>query len=361
MSEDAGRTDGPDVVWDAGFKADGGGAVIDCNDPVFASTPRCQAICLEFHEDIGSPERTHVRPQRHQLSTFYPACEPYWRPGSVLWRAPRDGVWVIDTSGSEASYLAAVLNPRCVDGEDFICRNAFLPKVVSLAAGAPLLVVVDTIYADSQRRGPGNLLFNITPLVAEEEGADCLDGADNDADGLADCKDPTCASAPECTTPLCANETLPSEVPFRVEGELTVSEHMNRFHDCMGHNARERIFAWQAPRTGRVIFDASKSTFGAQMSVHRGGCVGPLAGACAAYDFYDDKAVATAVDVTAGEWLYVMLGGIADSLAFGVYGEKEHYVLELRDAQPETGDLCHDGLDNDGDGEADWNDSDCND
>ena len=32
-----------------------------------------------------------------------------------------------------------------------------------------------------------------------EQGAQCSDGADNDADGLYDCDDPGCAEAPDCT------------------------------------------------------------------------------------------------------------------------------------------------------------------
>lgn len=211
--------------------------------------------------------------------------------------------------------------------------------------------------------GPRNILLNISPLTEREEGADCLDGADNDGDGLADCDDPDCASAPECTTPLCANETLPSALPVRAEGDLSVECHLNRFTDwCAGRTTRERIFAWQAPSTDRVVFDASDSEFAATLSVREGACVGPEVGNCPAYDFYGPAMVATAVDVTEGEWYYLMVSAIDDSLAFQRNEDFETrigYVLDIRLAEEESGERCLDGIDNDGNGLADANDPQC--
>lgn len=228
------------------------------------------------------------------------------------------------------------------------------PEVVHVKEGQPLYIISGN--GTGEDIGPGNVLVNITPLTSREEGADCLDGADNDADGLADCDDPDCASAPECTTTLCANEVLPSVFPFRTEGELTVEGHLNRFLGCAGDKSRERIFAWQSPLTGRIVFDASKSTFAATMSVRRGSCVGPEAGNCPAYDFYDYRSVATSVEVTEGEWLYVMIGAISDTLAFGRYRDRTHYVVDIREWAEED---CDDGIDNDGNGLIDWDDPKC--
>lgn len=218
--------------------------------------------------------------------------------------------------------------------------------------GEPVYIITDN--GSGEDKGPGNVLVNINPLVPHESGSDCLDGADNDGDNVADCDDPDCATAPECTTTLCAHEVLPSEFPLVVEGDLTVEEHLNRFLACAGEKSRERVFAWQSPVTGRVVFNSSHSEFASEMSVRRGSCVGPEAGRCPAFDFYDYRSVTTPVDVTQGEWLYVMVGAISDNLAFGRDRDRIHYVLEIREWAEESGEKCDDGLDNDGNGLLDW-------
>lgn len=337
-------------------------AEIDCSiRELQLSGGWCDWICLTAQHDLGHAERLQIRADKDRRRYTLQGCDPSAGQSSFLWRAPYAGSWVIDTNGSENATLSAILDPRCGAKDDIVCTFLGRQQVVELAAGEPIFVIASNFVGSNE--GPHNILLNITPLTAREEGADCLDGADNDADGLADCDDPDCASSPECTTQACANETLPSELPVRAEGDLSVECHLNRFTSwCAGAKTRERIFAWQAPLTGRVVFDASDSEFKATLSVREGACVGPEIGSCPYYDSYGPAMVATGVDVTAGEWYYVMVSAVDDNQAFQRNPELETrigYVLDIRLAEEESGERCWDGLDNDGNGLADANDPQC--
>lgn len=55
--------------------------------------------------------------------------------------------------------------------------------------------------------------------------------------------------------------------------------------------------------------------------------------------------------------MYVFVGGIDDTLAFGRQARRNtHYVLDIRQAAVED---CGDGHDNDGNGLIDWSDPAC--
>lgn len=344
---------------DGGAAPDDGSVDAGCTSGR-TDTGECE-ICFDYDIDVGSAEKARARPQRRRGVQAAPHCEPHTRPGTVLWRAPHDGTWLVDVYGSEASLLRGWFDPTCEASQDFDCQPpSWTPYRLELTAGTFVIIAVDADDTGGQNRGPGNLLVNIVPLVAEEAGQDCLDSSDNDLDGLADCDDPTCAASAECTTTLCANESLPSALPIKVEGEMTVEDHVNRFQICGRSKTRQRVFAWQAPVSARVVVDANRSEFAAQMSLRRGTCFAHDEGGCASADFYDaGKYVAMGIDVTAGEWIYIILGGIADSLAFGADGSNEHYVLQIRTADIEDGEKCMDGIDNDGNGAADYSDPNC--
>lgn len=338
--------------------------VLDCADA--ANAEWCQPPCLPFNVDLGSSAEV-----RHRE-------EMPWRPEGglgdrcvdsedliervFLWRAPADGTWVFDNFGAEGPNIEAVVDASCPKAAACPDLGDRLEnrRIVSLSKGQPVVIVSALLVGD--RSGGGVHQVNISPLAKRESGATCLDGADNDGDGLADCWDPDCADSIECTTGLCADEILPSLASVKVSGELDWRTHRNRDgKECRANDTRERIFAWQAPSTGRYVFDASGSNFLEVLYVRRGGCAGPMAGECAAQDpyGYTNAATSVAVDAMEGEWLFVFVDGSRDNDVFGIDRESTTYRLSIYEARGEFGALCSDGIDNDGDGDVDYFDEDC--
>lgn len=331
-------------------------AHIDCEDAADATTRWCEATCEPYDVDLGFAERVRwygravASPRMSQCVVGGDGLKV-----GALWRAPWTGRWVVDNFGSEGDvFLRGVVDAAC-DSENSTCNP---PKwrssvALDLEEGAPL--VVESEESFGERGGARVHRVNISQWVAYESGPDCLDGVDNDADGAVDCYDPDCAGSPECTTPLCADEILPSSVPLRVEGELSIEDHPDRHGGCAGM-ARERVFAWLAPRTGRFVVDMNESKFMGRLSVRRGSCTGPEVGACPIYDPMGsgEDSISTSVEATAGEWIYILVSASSDNHAFGASGELTHYVLEVRDWAPEN---CDDTIDNDGDGL--WVDPEC--
>lgn len=335
---------------------------IDCDDPAQSASNWCQNVCTQFAVDLGWEERVRFRQGSLGWAPSPMTCERSGEGGnmSVIWRAPYSGEWVVDNFGSESGWFRAVVDARCPESP-LVCDWKRTTSVrLSLEEGQAIVVTSESNLFETT--SPKVHQINITPLVAHESGADCLDGADNDADGLPDCLDPDCAQSPECTTPLCAHEILPSQVPLRVQGELTVEGHMNLYPGCFGQTTRERFFAWQAPYSGRFLVDASGTPFMESLSVHRNGCNGPQIAECRYSDPYASYYIstATAFDAEAGEWVYFQLGGINDPHTFGFPGDwLYNYELVIRLPEPETGEKCDDGIDNDGDGLVDYDDRDC--
>lgn len=332
---------------------------VDCEASGSSESPWCDEVCAPFDIDAGWAERVRWSGQ----SVWSPYLTHCGNRGDglkagILWRAPWTGEWVIDNFGSEGTLFAPVVDGRC-SGAPLDCNNQWNKSVVLLlAAGTP--IAAESRHLHGENHGARIHRINISPWTATESGADCLDGADNDGDGDADCNDPDCAESAECTTPLCADETLTGAPPLVTEGELNFEDHPNRYGGCVGM-ARERVFAWQAPSTGRYVADMTGSNFRGRLSVRRGACTGPEIGICPSFGEPSGEkwSVSTAFEASEGEWVYVMVSATNDSHAFGTRGQNTHYVLELREWEEETGERCRDGLDNDGDGVFDASDAEC--
>lgn len=345
-------------------------SAIDCTwpNPGVVGTPWCDWLCLTAQHDLGHAEKVQIRAQRDRRHPKPGDCGDVGPISSFLWRAPYAGRWVFDTSGSENTHFEEAIDPRCSARPELELDCGGGPGrtfVRDMVAGEPIFLIAGV--TPSEQSGPANILINITPLTSSEEGRDCLDGADNDADGLADCDDPDCASGPWCTSPACAHEILPGTIPFETEGDLSIECHLNRFSGCAGERTRERVFAWQAPLTGRVVFDADDSEFSSMLSVRKGSCVGPELAPrgvswCPRRDYWDPTATAAGVDVVEGEWYYVMLSATSRHNAFPHDADGKPligYRLKIRLAEEERGERCWDGIDNDGNGWADFADEQC--
>lgn len=366
----------PDVVADGGEASDEDGGEpeevddlgdppsmpVDCEDESAADSPWCDEVCAPFDVDVGWDEnvrwfgQSYLGPYVNQCGGF-PNESLGWK-AAVLWRAPRSGKWVIDNFGSEGSQFYFVVDARC-GGKALNCQGRVRHSIVlELEGGTP--IVAQSLPDEGERRGAGIHRINISPWVPKETGADCLDGADNDGDGYADCMDLDCAQSVECTTPLCADEILSGTVPLQVEGELNFEDHPNRYGGCVD-TARERVFAWQAPYTGRFVADMTKSNFRGRMSVRRGGCAGREIGHCPRFGEPSGEkwSTSTAFEASKDEWIYVLVSATDDALAFGGREQYTHYVLQLREWQAETGNLCWDGIDNDGNGIFDQSEPAC--
>lgn len=346
---------------DAGIHADAGAADVgppDCSDESNSESPWCDEVCSRHEVDLGWAERVRW----FGGSSFGPSLTQCGNSGEepsivVLWRAPFSGPWVIESFGSEGTRFGHVVDGRCGDEGRKCYAKASGAEILTLEAGVPIAAESHGRYGD--RRGAQIHRINISPWVPNETGGDCLDGADNDGDGQADCHDPDCAASEECTTTRCAHEIIAGTLPVRVEGELDAEHHINRFKGCVAF-ARERVLAWQAPATGRFVADMGGTNFQGRLSVRRGACIGPEIGHCPAFGEPSGEkwSVSTAFEAAEGEWVYLMVSATSHTLAFG-WGEDTHYVLEIRDWEPETGEKCWDEIDNDGDGVMDESDDEC--
>lgn len=353
VNQDAGV---PDEEPDAGEHTN---VPVDCEAAGASENPWCDEICAPFDIEAGWAERVRWF-GRTAWSEAAKMCgnSGMLNKTGLVWRAPFSGRWVLDNFGAEGALFGAISDARC-GGEELNCTGGWRQSVIlDLEAGTP--IIAESYHTVGESYGARIHRINISPWTTTESGADCLDGADNDGDGDGDCNDPDCAESAECTTPLCADEILSGAVPLVTEGELNFEDHPNRYRGCVGM-ARERVFAWQAPSTGRFVADMTGSNFRGRLSVRRGACTGPEIGICPSFGEPSGEkwSVSTAFEVAEGEWVYVMVSATNDSHAFGTRGQDTHYVLELRAWEEETGERCRDRLDNDGDGVFDASDTEC--
>lgn len=322
--------------------------------------------CFESNTDLGTASVVRHRELIPRYAPGNPPCpcleHEYTVERNFAWRAPSSGEWVIDSHGAEGAQLEGIVDGSCPDGAG-VCTSlgerVEASWVVTLRKGQPIIIVAAFNFG-SESKGGGVYQINISKREVVEEGAACLDWADNDGNGLVDCEDPNCASSVECTTIACADEILPSTVPLRITGELTLENHVNRYRDCFGASSRERVFAWQAPESKRYLFSGRGSHFYETVYVRRGGCVGPIASICALNDPYASGwPRVVGVDAVAGEWLYIVIDANWDNHTFGRYGDSTTYVLWISESVPEIGPACSDGDDNDGNGLIDEFDPSC--
>jgi len=196
--------------------------------------------------------------------------------------APEAGNWAFTLSGTYFDTVLYVLD-GC-GGSELACADDEEAEAViaELDAGQQVVVVIDaagqgegvyTIEADLAPDTEGNC---VNGLDDDGDGlADCLDsdcadkpacgevcddGVDNDSDGLPDCMDPTCYTEPNCLAP-CADEVLTASLPLTYYG-TTAGGSNDTDPTCSGlSNANDRAYAFVAPADGDYTFDTFGSSY----------------------------------------------------------------------------------------------------
>jgi hypothetical protein len=202
---------------------------------------------------------------------------------------------------------------------------------------------------------------------------DCTDGIDNDGDGRVDCDDSDCDSHPDCAVVTGCEPTGLIECGGVVY-ESTVGAENNWASYCEsnsgGWDGPEHVWAFFAEEDGEVEVIARRMGGGGpggggpggfwdhDLTILRGELQGeevscdPTACVARAWNPPASEEEAASFEAEAGQLYFIVIDGWA-----GDAGDYELSV-ECRGGPEEEFD-CNDGIDNDGDGAVDCDDSDC--
>ena len=240
-TEADGGSEAPEPVYENCFNGrdDNGDLLIDCADPDCRSLD----VCREFDcpdgvigEAIGYPAfEANTEGATNNLSG---SCGGQGGEElALLWTAPADGDYWIDTRGQSYDTVLYVVD-GC-DGEELACNDdATLPPslrsevLLTAERGHEYLIVVDGYDVVN---GPDGDAFqlNITPTFLESEIGFCTDGRDNDEDGALDCDDDDCIEFEAC---------LPMEGVIEIAAGPT--------HTCA--STEDTTFCWGSGGAGQI-------------------------------------------------------------------------------------------------------------
>ena len=238
---DAGTDTPSEPVYENCFNGrdDNGDLLIDCADPQCRSLD----VCREFEcpdgvigDVIGYPAfEASTEGATNNLSG---SCGGQGGEDlALLWTAPADGDYWIDTRGQSYDTVLYVLD-GC-EGEEIACNDdavspPSLRSEVLLTAeqGEEFLIVIDGYDVVN---GPDGEEFqlNITPTVLPSEVNFCADGRDNDGDGALDCDDDDCITFEAC---------LPLEEVLEIEAGTT--------HTCA--STQSTTYCWGSGGSGQI-------------------------------------------------------------------------------------------------------------
>jgi hypothetical protein len=101
----------------------------------------------------------------------------------------------------------------------------------------------------------------------------CVNGDDDDDDGLIDCADPDCAAS--CSGDNgCIATSLGSALGINIATGITQGQG-SAGGSCGGADAPEAVLGWTAPRAGTYLIDTTGSHFGTVVYARDGSCDGP--------------------------------------------------------------------------------------
>ncbi|TNF32662.1 MAG: hypothetical protein EP329_09500 [Deltaproteobacteria bacterium] len=289
---------------------------------------------------------------------------PHAGPYEAHLDSPFDSVFnVVAGGGDTGDACPATPLTTCIGGVD----SPDMGGVVSFeatAAGQVFYVVVDGYGS-----GCGLVSFEIVALDAETLYGDtaCVDGNDNDNNGLVDCYDPACKNDTACGGVLLGGSCDAPIVMTDVGSFSTNScQYDNDFSSqevnaCQSTSssgtAKDFIVEFIAPAAGAYVarrttsFDSVFNLVAA--SAVGDACPGAVINTCVGgVDTPDNDGIIGFTALAAGDTFYVIMDGWSSSC--GV----TDFAIEA--VEPEAG-SCTDEIDNDLDGQTDCDDSDCGD
>ncbi len=172
----------------------------------------------------------------------------------------------------------------------------------------------------------------------------CTDGLDSDLDGLTDCADTDCAGDFACGA-TCFDGNLGGAIGYAVATGTTIGGTDDRTPTCGDYSGlNDMAYVWTAPASDTYTFTTQDSGFDTILTVEEPACVSSELGC------NDDNGLglnsSVSVTLAAGDQVIVNVDG---------YDEEGAYVLSVYG----TTEDCDSGVDDDGDGAADCDDSDC--
>ncbi|MFT6395400.1 MAG: alpha-tubulin suppressor-like RCC1 family protein [Bradymonadia bacterium] len=162
---------------------------------------------------------------------------------ALLWEAPADGDYWIDTRGRSYDTVLYILE-GC-GGDEIACNDdaANPPSLrseilLTAEAEAEYLIVVDGYDVVNGPDGD-EFQLNITPVLMPSEIGFCGDGRDNDEDGVSDCDDDDC---------VLFNACLPLEQLTEISSGVS--------HTCA--RSEDRSYCWGSSGSGELgVIDAT--------------------------------------------------------------------------------------------------------
>ena len=312
----------------------------DCADEDCWTAPGCACTAageLGCGEEVEGTTREGVS----QLERY--GCAPEWEeagadavyrfvsPVSDTVTLRRYGSAPLDLFVLEAACDAASCVARDEDGDGAVSFPA--------TAGAEYFLVVDG-WA-----GLGGGDFGLELACAGRAEADCADGADDDADGFADCDDPDCWAEAACES-WCSQMATPIVCFETVAGSTVGKDDHFSGYECSGfpETGGDLVFEYRAEQDMRVEA-LIESGIGVDLDLFLFGS------ACDDGPCLDGGGNEVTFQARAGNRYYLVVDGYqGDSGAFDLTVICENFDTEL---------FCDDGLDNDHDEATDCVDSDC--
>ncbi|QDE65565.1 tryptophan synthase alpha chain [Myxococcus xanthus] len=350
---------------DCGTVPDGCGGVLECGTctaPESCGATGAPNVCAAnasvcVDRNLGSVLPVMVKGSTaHAGDDHQSSCGGSDAPDrGFLWTAPRSALFTFDTAKSAIRSLISVRSGGCGGAElacakDGISYGGGARVSVPLVQGQTVLVVVDSASPD--RFSAGYFELHIDELRASEAGS-CFDGMDNDGDRWVDCADTDCHDAPGCGGRGCAHHDLGSAMPVTFHGE-TADSGDGFQGTCGALLQQDRAHLWTAPRTGTYVFDTAPGEWGNALYVLTG-CRGTELGCASNPNGGTGRSPAMKVTLAQGQTVLVVVDGMANP----DQDTPIRYTLHISEyAETEAG-RCTDGADNDADGFADAEDSDC--
>lgn len=176
---------------------------------------------------------------------------------------------------------------------------------------------------------------------------DCADGLDSDLDGFTDCDDTDCTSTAACLASCLSVTDLGSAMGTSVASGTTSGGGNDLSGSCGGSSAEDLAFTWTAPAADTYTFSTDGSAYDTILVVGEGTCAGLTELDCDDDSGESTQSLLTAT-LAAGDVVVIDVDGYASnagSFELNIYASTEND--------------CADGLDNDGNGAADCDDTAC--
>ncbi len=181
----------------------------------------------------------------------------------------------------------------------------------------------------------------------------CNNGVDDDGDGQIDCADSDCANSSSCT---CVSDgALPCNAT--ISGTNSGGVNTASSFSCVTHQTTgpEGVYTITSPSTGTVTVNMTGLSADLDLFVTTGNGIGCLPGSCIdSSDNGNNSSESVSWTATGGTTYYV----VAD----GYQGATSSFSLASTcpGGGPTTETSCSNGIDDDGDGQIDCSDPDCN-